>query len=278
MVKVLSESPEIYIFSDGFASIDGGAMFGIVPKVFWQKHYSADEKNRVDIALNCMLINVNDTKVLIDTGIGDKFESKYTEIYKIRKKENLVKHLKGLGLQPDDIDIVILTHLHFDHCGYNTVVDNGVIKPLFRKARYIVQKSEWEYSVSPDERSAASYIKENFLPLDEFKVLELIDDDIELKDLGIKIIYTGGHSVGHQSVLVLCDDKKIFFAGDLFPVGLNLKVNYTSSFDLFPLNVIKKKKEILKIAEQENWVFVLPHEIQYPYGTLQDLQSKFSQQ
>lgn len=275
MVKLLSEKPKVYLLSDGVAAIDGGAMFGVVPKVFWEKHYVPDEKNRIDVALNCLLVEVNNKKVLIDTGIGNKFEQKHVEIYKIRKQTDLITELKILSLEPQDIDVVILSHLHFDHCGYNTVFNSGKLKPLFNKAKYFIQKAEWDYALSPDERSAPSYVKENFLPLNDTKILELIDGNVELKDLNLYIIYTGGHSVGHQCVLVNCDDKKIFFSGDLFPVAFNLKINYTSGFDLFPVDVMKKKKEILSIAEVENWTLVFPHEIYYPVGLLKEIYSKF---
>lgn len=272
MLKLLSEKPKVCLLSDGTVGIDGGAMFGIVPKVFWEKFYPADEKNRVELSLNCLFIEVNDVKILIDTGIGNKFSQKYIEIYKVRKHTDLLLQLETLGVKPEDIDIVILTHLHFDHCGYNTVYNNGVVEPLFKKAKYIVQKNEWEYALSPDERSSPSYIKDNFLPIED--KIELINGNTEIKDLNLNIIYTGGHSYGHQSVLINCDDKKIFFTGDLFPVALNLKINYTSSFDLFPVDVIKKKKEILSIAEQENWIFVFPHEIYHPAGLPKEIYPK----
>ncbi len=267
---------KIYVFTDGFVAIDGGAMFGIVPKVFWEKHYPADEKNRVDIAVNCVLVEnkFNSKKILIDTGIGNKFEQKHIEIYKIRKENHdLIKHFATLNLSPEDINIVINTHLHFDHCGYNTIFSDGELKPLFRKAKYFVQKKEYEYAFSPDERSKASYLQENFAPIKKHQI-ELINGNTEVEK-GIKLIFTAAHSIGHQSVLIEDEDKKILFTGDVIPLAFNLKINYTSAFDLFPLDVIKIKRDLLNIAEKEDYILIFPHEIKYPYGKFSQLNENF---
>lgn len=266
---------KIYVFSDGVVAIDGGAMFGIVPKVFWGKYYPADEKNRVDIAVNCVLVEnkLNNKKVLIDTGIGNKFEQKHIEIYKIRKENDLIKHLLKLNISPEDINIVINTHLHFDHCGYNTIFESGKLKPLFKKAKYFVQKKEYEYALSPDERSQPSYLKENFTAIKKNQI-ELIDGDAEIEK-GIKLIFTGAHSVGHQSVLIEDYVQKIFFTGDIIPMAFNLKINYTSSFDLFPLDVIRVKKVLLNKVDKENYILIFPHELKYPYGKFIELYKKF---
>lgn len=276
MLVILGNKLDIYIFADGTAGIDGGAMFGIVPKVLWSKHYSTDKKNRVTIVMTCMLVVVKDKdkKILIDTGIGNKFDRKYVKIYKINKKLDLVKMLKQINISPEDINIVINTHLHFDHCGYNTVYDNKKLKPLFSKAKYIVQKKEWEYALAPDERSKPSYLEENFIPLQENKQVELIDGDVEIEK-GIKIIFTNGHSIGHQSVLIDNGKKKVFFTGDLIPTAFNVKINYTSGFDLFPLDLMKKKKELLEQAQQEGWSLVFAHDPIFPYATVSEVYSEF---
>lgn len=267
----------IYIFTDGTARIDGGSMFGIVPKILWNKYYSADRKNRILIVMACMLIEVKDKnkKILVDTGIGNKFDKKFVKIYKINKKLDMINTLKQYNTKPEDINIVINTHLHFDHCGYNTVYDDATsLKPMFTKAKYIVQKKEWEYALSPDIRSKPSYWEENFLPLEKTKQVELVDGDVEIEK-GIKLIFTGGHSVGHQSVLIEDEGKKIFFTGDLVPTAYNVKINYTSGFDLFPLELMKKKQELLTKAQQEGWSLVFPHDASFPYATVAEVYSEF---
>ncbi len=268
----------IHIFSDGVVAIDGGAMFGVVPKVFWQKHYPADENNKVDLAVNCVLVKnkTSSKKILIDTGIGNKFDKKHIEIYKIRKEKDLLKHLSLLNISPQDIYAVINTHLHFDHCGYNTVYKDGKLVALFSKAKYFIQKKEYEYALSPDERSKASYLKENFLAIDNNQ-LELVDGDCEIEK-GIKLIFTKSHSVGHQCVLIEDEDKKIFFAGDIIPTAFNLKVNYTSGFDLFPLDVMKIKKELLETAQKESWTIVFPHELNYVFGSYSEIYNNLFKQ
>lgn len=271
--QLKTENFKIYIISDGVAAIDGGAMFGVVPKIFWEKYYPCDEKNRVDISLNCLLIETKDKKILVDTGVGNKFEQKYVEIYNIRREKNLVELIKEIGLSVEDINIVINTHLHFDHCGWNTINENDKNVVLFKNAKYFIQKKEWYYAYSPDERSIASYKKENFLSLYDCNQLELIDGDAEIEK-GIKLIYTSGHSFGHQTVLIEDNNGKIFFCSDLIPTAFNLKINYTSAFDIYPLEVMEKKKKVLNLAKNENWTLVFPHEINNFVGKYFEIYNK----
>lgn len=268
MFYIRTENFEIYIFSDAFISIDGGAMFGVLPKVIWNNFYKTDKLNRIRIATNSMLIiTKRNLKILIDTGMGEKFSKKFEKIYNIKNQGSLIKNLKKLNIYPDDIHIVINTHLHFDHCGYNTTFEENKIVPSFKKAKYIIQRREFEYALKPDEKSKPSYLEENFYPLKKTKQLELIDGSEEIEK-GIRLILNSSHSVGHQSILIKSSDKKIFFTGDIIPLALNLKPNYITAFDLFPLELISTKKQILKKAQEENWTLIFPHEIKYPFGNL----------
>src|SRR5579864_6080830 len=153
---------EIRPISDGTFRLDGGQMFGVVPKVLWEKKTPADSRNRILMALNCVLVRAGDRNVLIETGIGEKFDAKFQDIYDVQKTTTLPAELKRHGLALDDIDVVINSHLHFDHCGWNTIRNGAGVRPSFRRARYYVQRGEWEHALSPTDRDRASYIQEFF--------------------------------------------------------------------------------------------------------------------
>ncbi len=253
---------EIYPILDGYFGLDGGAMFGIIPKVFWEKTNPADERNRIKLALRTLLVKTPNELILIDTGIGTKFNEKYVDIYKIENQElNIEKQLKELKIGLEDIEIVINTHLHFDHCGGNTkaiTYENEVIEfiPTFQKATYFVQKEEFDYGLSPDIRSKNSYLKENFLPIkNKFK----FPDDEKITD-GIYLIKTGGHTVGHQIVLIQSEGETCCYLGDLIPTLSHLKIPYIMGYDLFPLETMKVKEELLKKAKKEKWCLVFEHD------------------
>ncbi|MCX7716164.1 MAG: MBL fold metallo-hydrolase [Endomicrobia bacterium] len=271
----ITKNFQITIFTDGIAAIDGGSMFGVVPKVLWNKYYVPDRLNRITIVMACMLIKYKNKNILVETGIGDKFDKKFATIYKINKKMNLLKSLKLLDVSPDDITIVVNTHLHFDHCGYNTIYnDNGKVVATFKNAKYLIQKKEWLYALNPDERSKFSYIEANFLPLEKSHQIELVDGDVEIEK-GVKLLYTGGHSAGHQSVLIHDEDKTFLFTGDLVPTSFNIKINYTSAFDLFPVDLMLKKKELLAKAKEEGWILIFPHDFLFPCGSWEQVWLKY---
>ncbi|MEW6684625.1 MAG: MBL fold metallo-hydrolase [Candidatus Edwardsbacteria bacterium] len=265
-------SMEIFLLSDGKFALDGGAMFGVVPKVIWERLSTPDEKNRIELGLNCLLIETKGKKILIDTGIGDKFSKKIAEIYGIDKKDTLISSLKKIGVSPNNIDIVINTHLHFDHCGGNTIrTEDGKIVPTFPKAKYFIQKKEWEDAISPNERTKASYLAENFLPLLEFKQLELIEGDIEIVP-GIKTLVTGGHTEGHQSILIQDGEKTAIYFGDLIPTTSHLKIPFVMGYDLYPLVTMGKKKELLKKAKEEEWLLIFEHDLKIGIVCSKDLE------
>jgi glyoxylase-like metal-dependent hydrolase (beta-lactamase superfamily II) len=251
---------EIYPVLDGYFRLDGGAMFGVIPKTLWQKTNPPDNNNRILLALRCCLIKTPNEIVLIDTGIGDKFQGKFEDIYQVKKEIYLEKSLKEINIKSEDIDIVIDTHLHFDHCGGNTKKDNdGKIIPRFPNARYYIQKAEWELANNPDSRSKASYLKENFLPLQEAGVLKLVDGDEKITD-DIEVIKTSAHTTGHQVVLVKSEDKTLIYWGDLIPTTSHLNLPYLMSYDLFPLQTMEQKERLLPRALKENWVSFFEHD------------------
>lgn len=258
----------IEILSDGNFWLDGGAMFGIVPKPIWNKLNPADELNRIKLGLNCLLIQTEDKNILVDTGIGDKFDEKFKERFKINKSSNLISALKEVKLEPENIDIVINTHLHFDHAGGNTHIKGNKILPSFPQARYIIQRGEWEDAINPNERTRASYLKETLIPIKEKGLLELIEGDKEILP-GIKVIVTGGHTLNHQVVLIESENKKALYLGDLIPTTSHIKLPYVMGYDLYPLNTMKKKKEILNKAAEEHWLLIFEHDPYTKMGYLE---------
>ncbi len=265
---------EIFSLSDGTFKLDGGAMFGIVPKVLWEKKVTADEKNRVICGLNPLLIKTGNKNILVDTGIGDKGDKKFCEIYVINKENNLMKSLSNLNISSTDIDIVINTHLHFDHAGGNTVIDeNGKIVPTFSNAKYFIQKGEWDDAVNASDRTKGSYFKENYLPLMEYKRVEFLYDEEMIED-GIKVVKTSGHNRNHQSVMIECQGEKAFYLGDLVPTISHLPIAWGMGFDLFPEESVEMKKKILSQALAEKWLLIFEHDVMVRMGYLKMVNGK----
>jgi len=258
---------DISLLSDGTFWLDGGAMFGVVPKAIWDKLNPADEENRIELGLNCLLIQTYDKNILIDTGLGDKFDEKFKERFKVNKAKELNISLKEVGLTPEDIDMVINTHLHFDHAGGNTRLEMGNPTPSFPRAKYVIQRGEWEDAINPNERTRASYLKDNLIPIQETGLLELIDGDTELLP-GVRTIVTGGHTPNHQIVLLESEGKKALYLGDLVPTTSHIKTPYVMGYDLYPLDTMREKKEVLSRALDEHWLLIFEHDPKIGMGYL----------
>ena len=234
-------------------------MFGIVPKVLWNKLNPADKRNRIKLGLNCLLVQTSERKVLIDTGVGKKTDEKFKKIYRIEQNGSLIESLRRIGVQPEDIDFVVNTHLHFDHCGGNTVKRDGNYIPTFPNAKYVIQKQEWLDATHTNERTQASYLPESFLPIQASGQLLLVDGDYEVLR-GIRVIVTSGHTRGHQSVMIESEHEKAIYFGDLVPTSSHVKIPYIMGYDLFPLDVVETKKKILKKAIDEHWLLIFEHD------------------
>jgi len=266
---------EIYGLQDGLFSLDGGAMFGVVPKVLWEKRFPADEKNRIRLSLNCLLIKTEKALVLVETGIGPKMEQKSRDIYRVEREPGLVPSLEELGFKAEDINFVINTHLHFDHCGGNTYRnEKGEVVPTFSKAKYIIQKEEWEYALNPSERDKASYLSENFLPLEKYDLVCLIEGAKEITE-GVEVFLAPGHTSSHQCVKAQSQEKVLFFLGDLVPTSAHIGLPYIMSYDLFPLVTLESRKKYYEKAIKEDWIIAFDHDPEYYFGKIKKEGDKY---
>jgi glyoxylase-like metal-dependent hydrolase (beta-lactamase superfamily II) len=244
-------------------------MFGVVPKIIWERLVPSDEFNRVRLDLNLLLVKSDKENILIDAGIGDVLSEKQKKIYGIEKPSDLQRKLSELNLTPDDIDLVILTHLHADHAGGVVSRDeSGKKTARFPNARHIVQIKEWTDAMYPDERTSATYFTENLKLLEESNLLELVDGEDEVAK-GIKVIPTGGHTPGHQAVLIEDGQNKILWPGDIMPSASHLKIPYVASVDLFPQETMAKKKKFLDMCINDGWLLAFDHDINIKLAKLE---------
>ena len=264
--KLTLGSFEIYGLQDGLFHLDGGAMFGVVPKVLWERKFPADERNRIKLSLNCILIKTEKALILIETGIGAKLDQKYSDLYVVKREPGLVPSLKKLGFKAEDINFVVNTHLHFDHCGGNTSKNKeGKIVPTFPKAKYIIQKGEWEYALRPCERDRTSYLTENFISLKKYGLAWLIQGNKKISE-GVEVILVPGHTAFHQCVKVQSQGKVLFFLGDLVPTVAHIGLPYIMSYDLFPLETLKNKKIYYEEAIKGDWILAFNHDPEHYFG------------
>ena len=262
---------EVHQLTDGTFRLDGGAMFGVVPKTLWCRSNPADDKNRIPLALGCLLIRTPAGRnVLVDTGLSSKYDRnpKFREIYCVERPSTLRDSLKALGLAPEDVRLVINTHLHFDHAGGDTEFDaDGRPAPQFPRAKYVIQKDEWEDAARPHERNQASYLPENFEPLDKVGLLELVDGEFELEP-GLKVLRSGGHTRGHQCVLIESEGQAALFLGDLVPTRTHVPLPWIMAYDLFPAATLEAKRSLLERALERKWMLLFQHDPQQRAGTL----------
>jgi glyoxylase-like metal-dependent hydrolase (beta-lactamase superfamily II) len=263
----------VNILSDGTFLVDGGSMFGQVPKPLWESHLQPDRKNRIRMGLNCMLIQTGTMNILVDAGAGPKRLDKLRENFGLNGNK-LVRELKRMKLTPRDIDVVVLTHLHFDHGGGCTKLDrSGNIVPTFPKASYLVQRTCWEEAIEPNERGRASFYRDDFLPLEEKGALTLLDGDHEITT-GVTAKVTNGHSKGHQIVLVEGGSERIVFAGDLIPTPYHLPLPYIGAFDQSPNRTLAEKRDLIKMAVDDGWLIIFGHAHEQRAGYVQQRNGK----
>ena len=251
---------ECFSLELGSFALDGGAMFGIVPKVLWEKKIRADDQNRIPLKSRSLLIKGKTRNILVDTGLGSKLPEKIKKLYSVddnsvKIERSLLKH----GLTLSDITDVVLTHLHFDHVGGSTFIKNGKVVPTFPTARYYVQKEQWTAAVNPSPRDKASYRKEDFIPLMESNLLELVDGPTELFQ-GIELVVTNGHTPGQQHPLIKGGNGSLFYCADLIPTSAHLPILWHMAFDQLPSTIVNEKEKNFIRALKENWVLFFEHD------------------
>ncbi|MEO8911300.1 MAG: MBL fold metallo-hydrolase [Gemmatimonadaceae bacterium] len=264
----------VHAIQAGGQKLDGGAMFGVVPKPLWEKRIAADERNRIQLGMRCLLIEHPSGLVLIDTGVGNKETPKFKDIYGIENEGNdgatmLEDGLREIGAAPEDIAIVINTHLHFDHAGGNTRTRlDGSLEITFPNATYIVRRGELDYALHPNERTAASYFDRNYAPLVARDKLELVTREKQIVK-GIRVVPTPGHTPFHQSILIESAGERAFYLGDLIPTHSHLPLPWVMGYDVEPLVTLETKRRILEQALEENWLLIFEHDATVPWGRVE---------
>jgi glyoxylase-like metal-dependent hydrolase (beta-lactamase superfamily II) len=266
---------EFWLITDGTFRLDGGAMFGVIPKPMWEKVSPADDRNRILMAMNSLLIRAAGKWILVETGAGDKWDAKRTDIYAFEEPSRLPEKLVARGVPPEKIDIVVNTHLHFDHCGWNTRIVNGEAIPLFPNARYVVQRGELAHAKSPTDRDRASYFPENFMPMEKSGQWWLLDSDVREIVPGVEVIRAPGHNADMMCIRLAGGGKTVFFTADLVPTAAHVSFPWIMSYDLYPLTTLENKKKWISAAAQGEWLVIFGHEPRTPAGYLRERQGKY---
>jgi glyoxylase-like metal-dependent hydrolase (beta-lactamase superfamily II) len=257
---------ELTAASDGIYHLDGGAFFGVVPKVLWERKVKADQNNRVPGGLNSLLVRTGDHTVLIETGIGNKLSEKMAEIY--GQPAQLIENLAAAGVSPDEVDIVINTHLHFDHCGWNTTRQGGRACATFPNATYYVQEGEWNHA-HENQRDGVSYIPDNYDPLVASGQMKLERGDLEIVP-GISLAVFPGHTKDMQAVVIRSGGRTACYISDLIPTSAHLDLNWVMAFDLYPLETIESRKRYYAQAIPEKWLTVFTHDPNLPWAYVEE--------
>lgn len=264
---------ELISVSDGVFRLDGGSMFGVIPKTMWSQKAQPDDRNRIPLAMRPLVVRGART-MIIDAGMGDKESEKFHEIYGVERARHLDHTLAEAGLAPEDIEIVLATHLHFDHAGGFTVRDaSGRLRPRFPRAQYIVRRGEWEDAAHPSARTRASYLPDNYLPLADAGVLQLVDDDQTIMP-GVKVRRTGGHTPHHQMVLIESGGQAAAFVADLIPTTAHLPEVWVMGYDLFPLDSMAAKQRFVAEAIEKKILVFFEHDPVMAAGHLKEENGK----
>lgn len=249
--------------------LDGGAMFGVVPKVLWEKEIPADAANRIPMRARSLVIRGNGRIVLVDTGIGDKLSEKLIKIYDVQTAvHSMEDRLAPLNLKVDDITDVVLTHLHFDHAGGSTIISKGKVVPTFPNAVYHIQQTQWDLACHPSVRDRSSYMPENFMPLQEQGVLHIVNGPRNDFFEGIDLVVTDGHTRGQQHPLIKGASTSLFFCADLIPTSAHIPTAWHMGYDNEPIAIMDEKEAVLDRAIQENWILCFEHDPVVPAASV----------
>jgi len=250
---------EFHILTDGTFRLDGGAMFGVIPRPMWERVAPPDERNRIVLSMNSLLIRSAGKCILVETGAGDKWDDKRRDIYGFEGAPRLPEQLAAHGVRPEQVDVVVNTHLHFDHCGWNTRRVNGQPVPTFPNARYVVQRGEFEHAHHPSERDRASYLPENFAPMEESGQWWLLEGDQEIAP-GVELIRAPGHNADMMCVRLCGGGRTAVLLGDLAPTTAHLPPVWIMGFDLYPMMTLENKKKWIGEIVRGGWVAIFGHD------------------
>lgn len=265
---------ELFVVSDGTFRLDGGAMFGVVPKTLWERRMPSDERNRITLGLNCLLIRTGKQTIVVETGAGEKLASKLQDIYGVEHSTSLLASLKQRGVGPEEVDIVVNTHLHFDHCGGNTRWEGeGKAVPTFPRARYYVQRGEYRHAQQPSDRDRASYMPENFEPMASSGQWVWVDTDTELAP-GVELIRVPGHTRDMQCVRLTSAGRTAFFFADLVPTRAHIPFPWIMGYDLYPMTTLEEKKRWIPEAVRGEWLCMFAHDPDAPAAYLREREGK----
>ena len=265
---------ELISLSDGFMGLDGGAMFGVVPRPLWEKKLPPDDMNRIPLSMRPLIVRNGKTTMIIDAGCGDKMDAKLAQIYKLDRRYHLDHALAEAGLSVEDIDIVLASHLHFDHVGgFTALAKNGAIVPRFPKAKYFAHRAEWEDATHPHERNRASYLQENFVPLKDAGVLTLVDDAAEIIP-GVRYRRSGGHTQHHQVVMIESKGKTAVFAADMYPTSAHIVDPWVMGYDLYPVDTLAFKRGFAPEAIEREYLVFFEHDPSMAAGYLRERDGK----
>ncbi len=258
---------KLFSIETGNFKLDGGAMFGVVPKTLWNKVYPADENNLINLAMRALLIDDGRKKILIDNGLGEKLDEKFLSYYFLNGDDTLEKSLNKLGYSTNDITDVIMTHLHFDHCGGGVKLENGNPVLTFKNATYYTGNKQWEVAMNPNPREKASFLKENLIPIQESGRLRLIEKEEQItKEIMLKIY--NGHTAGQIIPFITYKDKTIVYVADLIPSVANIPISWIPAFDIEPVTAMEEKEQFLNEAVDNNYFLFFEHDIHYECGTV----------
>jgi methylmalonyl-CoA epimerase len=265
---------ELITLSDGFIGLDGGAMFGVVPRTLWEKRLPPDDANRIPLGMRPLIVRHGATTAIIDAGCGDKMDPKLAQIYKLDRRYHLDHALAEAGLSADDIDVVIASHLHFDHVGgFTKAGRDGAIVPRFPKASYVVHRGEWEDATHPHERNRASYLQENFVPLKDAGVLTLVDDGAEILP-GVRYRRSGGHTPHHQVVTIESGGRTAVFTADMYPTSAHIPDPWVMGYDLYPMETLAFKRAFALEAIERGYLLFFEHDPSLAAGYLRERDGK----